>query len=113
MTILQLRKMAAIFFAMMLFSVLGFSVGAQGTDPSPSDAGAYYKAKCAMCHGQRAEKKFDATMAEAEMVGVILKGKKAEKPPNMPGYAAKGVTEDQAKSIATFMKQLKDAAPTN
>jgi len=97
----------------MLCSAVVLSVGAQGTDPSASDSAAYYKAKCAMCHGQKAEKKFDAALPEAELVGTILQGKKAEKPPNMPGYAAKGVTEDQAKALANLMKQLKDLPAAN
>src|SRR5215831_1503177 len=68
------------------------------------DTAALYKSKCVTCHGANAEKKFDASMAEAEMVQIVLKGKKAEKPPNMPGYADKGITEDQAKALVAFMR---------
>ena len=113
MTIRRLRMMAGVLFAAMLFSALVLSVGAQSNDPSAADSATYYKAKCAMCHGQKAEKKFDATLPEAQLVGTILQGKKAEKPPNMPGYAAKGVNEDQAKGLAILMKQLKDAPAAN
>ena len=71
------------------------------------DASATYKAKCVACHGATAEKKFDPAMAQEEMVKVILAGKKMEKPPNMPAYAEKGITEDQAKALIAYMKSLK------
>jgi hypothetical protein len=35
------------------------------------------------------------------------KGKKAEKPPNMPAYGEKGVTEDQATALVAYMKSIK------
>jgi hypothetical protein len=44
------------------------------------------------------------------LVEIVLKGKKAEKPPHMPGYAEKGVSPEQAKALVDHMKQLK-AAP--
>lgn len=71
------------------------------------DAAATYKAKCVACHGAKAEKKWDATQPEGEMVKAILNGKKAEKPPNMPAYAEKGISEDQAKALVAYMKSLK------
>ena len=76
----------------------------------PSDSAAYYKSKCLMCHGKKAEKKFNATLTDDQMVEAVLKGKKAAKPPHMPGYAEKGVTAEQAKALVDHMKQLK-AAP--
>ena len=74
---------------------------------SQDDAATTYKSKCFACHGAKAEKKFDATLAEEEMLKVILTGKKMEKPPNMPAYGEKGVTEDQAKGLIVYMKSLK------
>ena len=87
--------------------VLGMLVGvsAQG-GVQPSDTSAYYKAKCVMCHGKKAEKKFDSALTDDQMVEVVLKGKKAEKPPHMPAYAEKGVTAEQAKAFVDHMKQL-------
>jgi hypothetical protein len=41
------------------------------------------------------------------MVEAVLKGKKGEKPPNMPAYQEKGITEDQAKALVAHMKSLK------
>ena len=81
-----------------------------GTDVQASDPAAYYTAKCVMCHGKKAEKKFDTSLTDDQMVEAVLKGKKAEKPPNMPGYEEKGVTAEQAKALVAHMKELK-AAP--
>lgn len=74
---------------------------------SDDDPAATYKAKCAMCHGPKAEKKFDASLADDDLVQIVLKGKKAEKPPNMPAYEEKGMTADQAKAMVGYMKSLK------
>ena len=70
------------------------------------DAAAVYKAKCAMCHGQNAEKKFDSTKADDVLVQTVLKGKD-DVMPKMPSYEAKGVTAEQAKALVTQMKSLK------
>ena len=71
------------------------------------DTAALFKAKCAACHGQTAEKKFDATKADDVLIETVLKGKKLEKPPNMPAYEEKGITADQAKALVAFMKSQK------
>lgn len=85
-------------------------VASARTDVQPSDTTAYYKAKCLMCHGKKAEKKFNASLTDDQLIEAVLKGKKAEKPPHMPGYADKGVSAEQAKTLVDHMKQLK-AAP--
>ena len=97
-----------------LGAVAGAAVISMGLVLAPAgfanqdEAAATYKTKCVACHGAKAEKKFDATLPEAEMVKTILTGKKPEKPPNMPAYGEKGITEDQAKALATYMKSLKE-----
>ena len=74
------------------------------------DAASYYKdAKCVVCHGQKAEKKFDSTLTDEQLLEIVLKGKKAEKPPHMPAYEPKGVNAEQAKALVDHMKQLKSA----
>jgi mono/diheme cytochrome c family protein len=70
-------------------------------------AAATYKGKCIACHGAKAEKKFDAALPDTDLVKFVLSGKKGEKPPNMPAYGDKGVTEDQAKALVAYMKSLK------
>jgi cytochrome c5 len=90
--------------------VFGVMAGATASAPKvqdASDAAAYYKKTCLMCHGKKADKKFDTSLTDDQLVEIVLKGKKAEKPPHMPGYAGKGVTADQAKALVEHMKQLK------
>jgi mono/diheme cytochrome c family protein len=41
---------------------------------------------------------------------VILKGKEVDEPPDMPAFAEKGVTVEQAKALIAYMKQLKKDA---
>ena len=90
--------------------VAGFalmSAAARAGNAEDFDAAATYKGKCQVCHGATAEKKFDATLADADLVQIVLKGKKGEKPPFMPAYGEKGVTEEQAKALVAHMKSLK------
>ena len=98
----------AIFLFGAVFSVFYGVARAQG-EVQASDPAAFYKAKCVVCHGQKAEKKFDAELTDEQYLEAILKGKKPEKPPNMPAYGAKGVTEEQAKALLDYMKQLRTA----
>ena len=108
------NRLAKISIAAVAPLVLGFFLSAssmplpaQDAEVKPDDTAAYFKAKCAMCHGQNAEKKFDAALPEDQMLEVVLKGKKVEKPPNMPAYEPKGVTADNAKALIAYMKKLK------
>ena len=95
--------------ALLLFIMAIFGIVKAQDEVKPSDPAAYYKAKCVACHGQKAEKKFDATLTAEQYVDTILKGKKPEKPPNMPAYGEKGVTAEQAKGLLEYMKQLRAA----
>ena len=95
--------------AIFLMSVAFLSVTPAQSEAQPSDPAAYYKAKCQMCHGPKAEKKFDPALTDEQYIDVILKGKKPEKPPNMPAYGEKGVTADQAKALLEHMKQLRSS----
>ena len=81
------------------------SAGARASTPQ-FDAAKAYK-KCVVCHGAKAEKKFDTTKSDDEHVQIILKGKKAEKPPHMPGYESKGINAEQAKALLDYMKSLR------
>jgi mono/diheme cytochrome c family protein len=91
---------AAVFFGTLARAVV--ITGARAAEPAD-----FYKAKCVACHGKKAEKKFDTSLTDDQLVEVVLKGKKAEKPPNMPSYEDKGVTAEQAKALVDYMKQLK------
>jgi len=92
------------------FAISGIivSTAAQTETVKFVDAATYYKdGKCVVCHGPKAEKKFNAELKDEELVDIILKGKKPEKPPNMPSYEAKGLTADQAKALVDYMRTLK------
>ena len=103
-----MMKLRMITGTVSLALVLGMLVAASGrTDVQPTDTAAYYKGKCLMCHGKKAEKKFDTSLTDDQLVEVVLKGKKVEKPPHMPAYAEKGVTAEQAKALVDHMKHLK------
>ena len=95
---------AALFTAVVMVSAASPTEGGE-----QFDAGATYKSKCVACHGQKAEKKFDASLPDQQLVDIVMKGKKPEKPPNMPAYGEKGFTPDQAKALVEHMKQLKSA----
>ncbi len=105
----RIKTIAIALTAIFLFSVLFYNLASAQGDAQPSDPAAFYKAKCVVCHGQKAEKKFDATLTDEQYVDAILKGKKPEKPPNMPAYGEKGVTVEQAKALLDHMKQLRTA----
>ena len=92
--------------AITLALIVVVSAGARTSTANQFDAAAKYK-QCVACHGAKAEKKFDATKPEDELVQVILKGKKMEKPPNMPGYESKGINAEQAKALLSYMKSLR------
>lgn len=105
----QVKNIAITITAIFLFGVLFYSVVPAQGEAQPSDPAAFYKAKCVACHGQKAEKKFDTALTDEQHIEAILKGKKPEKPPNMPAYGEKGVTSDQAKALVDYMKQLRTA----
>lgn len=111
MRAINLKAMAGAVIGLVLLVTAVVAIPLQGGEVQPSDPAAYYKAKCGACHGQKAEKKFDPAMAEDQMVEAVLKGKKVEKPPNMPAFETKGVTAEQAKALVVYMKQLKGSAP--
>jgi mono/diheme cytochrome c family protein len=103
----EVKKLATGGIGAILFvASLLISVAAQG-EVQASDPAAFFKTKCVACHGQKAEKKFDATIPDEQLIDIVMKGKKPEKPPNMPAYGEKGVTAEQAKSLVEYMKGLK------
>jgi mono/diheme cytochrome c family protein len=107
-TVNGLMKLGVAFAGVMLaasFVVVSVRARASADD---FDAAGTYKAKCFACHGAKAEKKWDSNHPDDQMVDSILKGKKAEKPPNMPAFEERGITSDQAKALITYMKSIKE-----
>ncbi len=111
MTINRFKFLALIIFAAPLLALGFFHASPAVVSAAVEDPAASFKAKCAVCHSPKAEKFFDPTKADEVHVEAILKGRKGEKPPFMPGYEAKGMTADDAKGLVTFMKTLR--APAN
>lgn len=101
---IAIASLLVVLFILMFFVI----VRAQG-EAQPSDPAAFYKAKCVACHGPKADKKLDASLTDEQLLDAIMKGKKPEKPPNMPAYGEKGVTADQAKALLDHMKQLRSS----
>ena len=101
--IMTITAMLAAFFA----AVVMVSAAPRTKGEDQFDAGASYKAKCVACHGPTAAKKFDAAKSDADHAQIVLKGKKAEKPPHMPGYEEKGMTLDQANALVAYMRSIK------
>jgi mono/diheme cytochrome c family protein len=100
--IMTMTAMLAAFFA----AVVMVSAASRPAGEDQFDAGATYKAKCVACHGPTAGKKFNVAKSDADHAQAVLKGMKAEKPPNMPGYEAKGITVDQANALVVYMKSI-------
>lgn len=113
MKINNIKLIATVLFALPLLLLTAFTATPKMTAASNDDDAAvmFTKFLCVACHTKTASKNFDATKADAELVQTVLKGKKADKPPNMPSFEAKQVTEAQALSLITYMKGLKAAAP--
>jgi mono/diheme cytochrome c family protein len=77
------------------------------------DGAALYKKKCAACHGHHGEGKhgmkapaLKGTSLSADKISDhITKGESESKPPHNKGIT--GISEEQAKAIADFIKSLK------
>lgn len=109
MKTLKMVAVAAIVTALFISAAVFVSATARTASEDQFDPAASYKAKCVACHGQKAEKKFDTSLSDEQLIDAVMKGKKPEKPPNMPAYGEKGVTAEQAKALVEHMKHLKSA----
>ena len=110
MKIAYLKRIGTAIGVVSMLTLVFLVSGIAQTEVKYTDAASYYKdGKCVVCHGQKAEKKFNAELKDEELLEIVMKGKKPEKPPNMPAYEAKGITAEQAKAMIAYMKQLKAA----
>lgn len=107
----QIKLIVLAVFAVAIVTILSFQPKVVTTVSADGDAAADFKAKCIACHGATAAKHYDPAKPDADHIQVILKGKTAEKPPNMPGYEAKGMTAEQAKALAEYMRKLRTDNP--
>jgi cytochrome c5 len=100
------RLFKVIFMAAALVVAGAFLIVSTPARATDDDTATLYNTKCKMCHGATAEKKMDKTKADDLLIQVVLDGKTAEKPPNMPAFKEKGITPDQAKALVGYMKSL-------
>ena len=113
-----MKKTALKLATIAMFTVAAiFTIGFRSTPVTGAtaaaidDPAAVFKAKCAMCHTPSASKYYDPATAEADQINAILKGtvNKDQSAPikKMPGFEEKGITADDAKTLAAYMKSLK------
>lgn len=74
------------------------------------DGAAIYKTKCAACHGADGAGKIGPavkgiSMTDAQVTDLLVKGAAGKKAPH--GKAMSGLSEDQAKAVAAYVKTLK------
>lgn len=98
-------------FTLVIAATLFFHNGSERMAMAEGEVAAEFKKNCAMCHSPKAEKLYDPAKPDADHIQVILKGKKTEKPPAMPSYEAKGMTQEQAKALAEYMRKLRTPPP--
>ncbi len=104
----QIKVLMVAVFLVLVMTVVGFQTDRVITgSTSDTDIAAIYKTKCAACHTAKAEKFFDLSNTDEQFAEIILKGKKGEKPPFMPEFASKGITPEQAKALAVYMRALR------
>jgi cytochrome c6 len=92
--------------ALMLLVASSFSMAA-------SDGASLYKSKCAVCHGANGEGKSsikapaveDTKLDADQIVQHLTKGEPSSKAPHKKGMS--GMTVEQAKAIADYVKSLK------
>lgn len=74
------------------------------------DGAAIFKAKCAMCHGAAGEGKIGPALkgtklTDAQIADLLTKGEAGKKAPH--SKPVNGLSADQAKAVAEFVKGLK------
>lgn len=110
----QIKLLAIAIMVLSTLALMAFNSNAFGVrSNADEDVAQTFKTKCAACHTPKAEKFFDVTKTDDQSVETILKGKKGDKPPFMPGFEAKGMTAEQARALAVYMRQLKMSGTAN
>jgi mono/diheme cytochrome c family protein len=85
-------------------------IGTLAVPAFAADGAATFKAKCAMCHGPNGEGKVGPKLAGTsvsadQIVDMLTKGNDAKKAPHKKPIS--GLTPDDAKAVADFVKTLK------
>jgi cytochrome c len=92
--------------------IFGLLLIAASSTWAAEDGSALYKKKCSGCHGANGEGKaaikapaLKGTSKDvAQLMEHLMKGESTSKPPHNKGIS--GLTEEQAKAIAEFVKTL-------
>jgi mono/diheme cytochrome c family protein len=105
----RVKLFAIAFFVLPTVALVIFNTKSVGTIVTADTyAEETYKTKCTVCHSPKADKNFDPAKKDEEHIEVILKGKKGEKPPFMPGFELNGMTAEQAKELVAYMRKLRE-----
>jgi mono/diheme cytochrome c family protein len=100
---MRITKLLVVLIVIALSASLALPAFAQ-------DGAATYKAKCAGCHGAEGQGKVGpalkgTSLTDAQITDLITKGDDAKKAPHKK--ALSGLSADDAKAVATFVKTLK------
>ena len=100
---MRITKVLIVLLVLALSASLTLPVFAQ-------DGAATYKAKCAGCHGPEGQGKVGPALkgtklTDAQITDLLTKGDDAKKAPHKK--ALSGVSADDAKALATYVKSLK------
>jgi len=92
--------------ALMVIAILSMSCLAWAAE----DGAAIYKSKCAGCHGPDGAGKVGpavkgTSLSADQITDLLTKGAAGKKAPHGKGVA--GLTDDQAKAVAAYVKSLK------
>jgi mono/diheme cytochrome c family protein len=96
--------------SLILIPVLGLMICFVLPLPVFADGAATFKAKCAGCHGPEGQGKIGpalkgTSLTAEQIVDLITKGNDAKKVPHKKALA--GLSVDDAKAVADFVKTLK------
>ncbi|HEX6505636.1 MAG TPA: cytochrome c [Terriglobales bacterium] len=91
----------------LLFAILGLLVAVSAAQDAGADV---FKTKCAVCHGADGGGKIGPNLktiklGEGDIVALLSKGEDARKMPHKKPIS--GLTEDQVKAVAHYVKSLK------
>ena len=97
-------------FSLILFLAIALAMCFVLTPAARADGAATYKAKCANCHGPEGQGKIGpalkgTSLTADQIVDLLSKGNDAKKVPHKKALA--GLSADDAKAVADFVKTLK------
>ncbi|HZI19800.1 MAG TPA: cytochrome c [Pyrinomonadaceae bacterium] len=101
--IARVKRFAVAAVVLPAFALLFVNTAAVGMRASDEDVAAAYKARCAVCHGGKAERFFEPAKADESHAEAVMKGVR----PRMPGYEARGMTAEQTKALVEHMRALR------